>query len=400
MTVYRWRPESYVLEQPRELLVDTRWAVSQLRAALHTACFSDEERLQGQGQGLGQGQGQGGLQAEDVGIAQYGDGYGAPPPVLDMPDLPWDKDKVAEMAAAVKAAVDGMVAKVASSSTVYPASASASTAASPSLAPMAAGAGPGAATTTTAAATAAAATTASSVSTSATPSTLCGPHYFARDEKVFFCRDKRAILRELLPEEQQRLEKDAQLTRAQHASARLAAAAAAGGTAKGAAPAAEQQLKIRVRKREAATTEAAAAASDAATAGAGVPSVLVAPTTAPVPTAEAEPETAVAMATDDRAPEEPPSQAQQTLPAAADTAASAGPAGHAVGLPTAAQAAQLQQLLLFMSASGMAAGAAPTTAAGVAAGATTASPEEEEATPMELDDDGDDGKQPQSDRSS
>ena len=64
-----------------------------------------------------------------------------------------------------------------------------------------------------------------------------GPHYFARDEKVFLCRDNRAQLRELQPEERAKLEQEAK-----------ASAAAAKKRAAASAPA-ERGLKIRAKKR-------------------------------------------------------------------------------------------------------------------------------------------------------
>ncbi len=216
VTVYIWRPESFTLDEPRELLVDTRWPLSQLRIALHSTCFAGDGTL-----------GFGGLVAEDVGIAQHGDGYGPPPPELDIPGLAWDKDKVAATAAEVKTTVDGMVAKVA----MDPAAAVAPLAPAPSPAPAVVG----------------------------TVSTLCGPHYFARDEKVFFCRDNRATLRELLPEEREKMETEAQAVRAeQHANAKSAAAPTK------VVRVAEQQLKIRVRKREAVPETDAAEQADQA----------------------------------------------------------------------------------------------------------------------------------------
>ena len=204
VTLYIWRPERFALDEPQELLVDTRWSLSQFRIAVQSTCFGESD-TDADGDRLA---------AEDVGIAQHGDGYGPPPPVLDIPALAWDKDKAAETGAAVKAAVDAMVATVACSpaaATVAPTPASASM-----LPPAAVSAG----------------------------STLRGPYYFARDEKVFFCRDNRATLRELPPEERAKMETEAQAVRAElHAKSPTVGHKAA--------RVAEQQLKIRVRKREA-----------------------------------------------------------------------------------------------------------------------------------------------------
>ena len=215
VTVYIWRPESFTLDEPRELLVDTTWSLSQFRIAMQSTCFGERDGDRDRDR----------LAAEDVGIAQHGDGYGPPPPVLDIPALAWDKDKAAENAAAVKAAVDGMVATVACSdpaATVAPA---------PVPPPASVSAG----------------------------STLRGPYYFARDEKVFFCRDNRTTLRELLPEERAKMEAEAEAVRAE-----LRANAKSATAGHNAARVAEQQLKIRVRKREAVPESDAAEQADQA----------------------------------------------------------------------------------------------------------------------------------------
>ena len=183
VSVYQWRPELFALDDtPSELLVDAKWTVAQLRAALAEHCFDA---------GVG-------ISADDVGVAQHGDGSGSPPPWLDIPEMDWDRDRAgpspepepstAEGAAAGGGAADGAPA-------------------------AATGDGP-----------------------TAVASTMGGPHYFARDEKVFLCRDNRAQLRELQPEERAKLEQA------------KASAAAAKERPAASAPA-ERGLKIRIRKR-------------------------------------------------------------------------------------------------------------------------------------------------------